>query len=92
MHVLIFTNPKNREEMKQIEFNEANRSLAVVGKAPIPAYVEESVPQVVTCWKLSLWERLKLIFTGKVYTCTLARHDKVQITVLNINKKEIFPE
>lgn len=78
--------------MKQIEFNEANKSLAVVGKAPIPAYVEESVPQVVTCWKLSLWERVKLLFTGKVYSCILSSYNKVPMNVLNINKKEIFPE
>lgn len=78
--------------MKQIEFKEANKSLAVVGKAPIPAYVDETIPQVVTCWKMSLWERLKLLFTGKVYACTLANPSRVQMTVLNINKKEIFPE
>ncbi len=77
--------------MKQIEFKEANMSLAVTGREPIPAYVEESVPQVVTCWRLSLWERLKLLFTGKVYSCILSRHDRMQMTVLNINKKEVFP-
>lgn len=78
--------------MKQIEFNEANKSLAIVGKAPIPAYVDENVPQVVTCWYLSLWERVKLMFTGKVYSCTLANTKRMPMTVLNINKKEIFPE
>ena len=78
--------------MKQVEFKEANNSLAVVGKEPIPAYVDDSIPQVVTCWKLSLLERLKLLFTGNVFACTLANPSRVQMTVLNINKKEIFPE
>lgn len=78
--------------MKQITFKEANKSLAVVGKEPIPAYVDETIPQVVTCWKMSLWERLKILFTGKVYSCTLSSHTRLQMTVLNINKKQIFPE
>ena len=78
--------------MKQIEFKQANRSLAIVGKAPIPAYVDELVPQVVTCWRLSFWEKLKLLFTGKVYSCTLSKEKRLQMTVLNINRKEIFPE
>ena len=78
--------------MKQIEFKQANKSLAIVGKLPIPAYVDESVPQVVTCWKLSFLERVKLLFTGKVFTCTIANHNRVQLTVLNINEKEIFPK
>ena len=78
--------------MKQIEFKQANRSLAIVGKAPIPAYVDELVPQVVTCWRLSFWERLKLLFTGKVHSCTLSKEKRLQMTVLNINRKEIFPE
>lgn len=78
--------------MKQIEFSEANNSLAVAGRDPIPAYIDESIPQVVTCWKFSLLERLKLLFTGKVFSCTLANPNRVQMTVLNINKEEIFPE
>lgn len=78
--------------MKQIEFKQANRSLALVGKTPIPAYVDETVPQVVTCWRLSFWERVKVLFTGKVFTCTLSNQKRVQLTVLNINEKEIFPE
>ena len=78
--------------MKQKEFRQANRSLAIVGKAPIPAYVDEAVPQVVTCWHLSFWERLKVFFTGKVYCCTLSREKRLQMTVLNINEDEIFPE
>lgn len=78
--------------MKQIEFKQANKSLALVGKAPIPAYVDEQIPQVVTCWHLSFWERVKLLFTGKVFACTLSAHTRVQMTVLNINQNEIFPE
>lgn len=92
MRLLNILKPKKERKMKQIEFNEANNSLAATGKEPIPAYVDESIPQVVTCWKLSFWERLKLFFTGKVYSCTLAKPSRVQMTVLNINKKEIFPE
>lgn len=78
--------------MKQIQFKQANKSLAVVGRSPIPAYVDENVPQVVTCWKLSFWERIKLLFTGKVFTCTLASPSRIQMTVLNINQNDIFIE
>ena len=78
--------------MKQTAFKQANKSLALVGREPIPAYVDETVPQVVTCWHLTIWERIKLLFTGRVFTCTLSKYNHVQMTVLNINPKEIFPE
>lgn len=32
---------------------------------PLPAFQGEG--QVISCWQLTLWERLKLLFTGRLW-------------------------
>lgn len=60
--------------MKPIEFKEQN---IVVAKdqpeyKPLPALIGSSNKgEVVTCWQLSFNERLKLLFTGKVWMMLL---------------------
>lgn len=58
--------------MKPIEFPEQN---IVLGKdqpqyQPLPAYRGDD--QVITCWQLSLRDRIKLLFTGKLWLRQLA--------------------
>lgn len=56
--------------MKLIEFKEQN---AVFGKDqkeynPLPAHVHQDTRGTITsCWKLNLRERIKILFTGKVW-------------------------
>lgn len=57
--------------MKPIEFKEQN---VVFGKdqpeyKPLPALVFQD-GEVVTCWKLSLKELFKVVFTRKIYIST----------------------
>lgn len=64
--------------MKPIDFNGANCAYAKNQKEylPLPAYKHNDDWQCVTsCWSLSLFERIRVLFTGKVYS-TLATFGK----------------
>lgn len=77
--------------MKPIEFKEQN---VVYGKyqpeyMPLPALKFED-GKVVTCWKLSWKEVIKLVFTRKVWHSTLTFNQPLQPTFLTIDKNELF--
>lgn len=79
--------------MKPKKFKEAN---VVFTKdqpeyQPLPAYRAES-PQgeVVTCWKLSFRERLRILFTGEVWLCMLSFNNPLTPTFMTTEKSEIL--
>ena len=77
--------------MKAIKFKEAN---TIFGKdqpeyKPLPAFVDEN-RIVVTCYKMSLQERLKVIFTGKVWLSIMAFNGELQPQKMEVNKSEVF--
>lgn len=58
--------------MKPIEFKEQNVVFAKNQPEyqPLPAYRctdPEGFGEVISCWKLSFWERLRVLFTGKIW-------------------------
>ena len=57
--------------MKPIKFKETNKILQkpdnMIDEDCQSLYVYTDEKQCISCWKLSLWERLKLIFTGKLW-------------------------
>ena len=77
--------------MKPIEFKEQN---VVYGKdqpeyMPLPALKFDD-GMVVTCWKLSWKELVKLIFTRKVWHSMLTFNKPLQPTLLTVDKEELF--
>jgi hypothetical protein len=54
--------------MKPIKFPEANTTFAKDQKQylPLPAY-RDRTGLVVSCWHLSLVERLRVLFTGRIW-------------------------
>lgn len=44
---------------------------------PLPAHVTDS-GRVTCCWKIGLWNRVKLLFTGKVWLVLLTFNDPLQ--------------
>lgn len=69
--------------MKLINFPQANVHIAENPSEykPIPSYyVDYYHPQgqIICCWKLSFWERIKLLFTGKVWHKILTYNEPVQ--------------
>lgn len=41
----------------------------------------------INCWKLSLWERIKLLFTGRIWTLRTDR-----IAVITLEKDDLVPK
>lgn len=77
--------------MKPIDFKEKN---VVYGEnpkkyIPLPALKFED-GTVVTCWKLSWKEVLKLVFTRRVWHSVLTFNNPLQPTFLTANKKELL--
>lgn len=77
--------------MKPIEFEEQNVVFAKDQKEyqPLPALKFED-GTVVTCWKLSWKEVIKLVFTRKVWHAMLTFNKPLQPTLLTVNKEELF--
>jgi len=65
--------------MKPIEFKEQNVVFAKDQPQylPLPARREED-GMVITCWKLSFIERVKILFTGKMWLSQLTFNDPLQ--------------
>jgi hypothetical protein len=76
--------------MKNVDFKEANTILGSDGVKVLPAYVDEQNHLVVTCWRMSLWERVKALFSGRVWICTLADKKSVQRSVPCMDEKRLF--
>ena len=77
--------------MKPIEFKEQN---VVFGKdqkeyEPLPALVFQD-GEVMTCWKLSWKEVIKLVLTRKVWHSMLTFNKPLQPTLLTVDKNELF--
>ena len=78
--------------MKPIKFKEAN---AVYGKGQeniyeeLPALVFED-GEVMSCWKLSFKEVLRLLFTRKVWLCVATFNNPLQPTFMSTKKSDLF--
>jgi hypothetical protein len=68
--------------MKPIKFPEANVVFAENQEEylPLPAFVDREDPNgtVVSCWGLSLWERVKVLWSGRIYLSVLSFHQPLQ--------------
>lgn len=81
--------------MKIITFPEKNVTFAENQPEylPLPAYRHDSKNvEIVSCWKLTVWERIKLLFTGRVWVQLLTFGNPLQPQYVTINKNEVIPE
>lgn len=79
--------------MKPIKFQEVNVVFAKDQPEynQLPAFkVNSPKGEVITCWKLSIRERLKIIFTGKVWLCLLSFNKPLTPSYLTTDKKELI--
>jgi hypothetical protein len=81
--------------MKLIEFKEQT---VVIAKdqpeyEPLPAHVfeGESTGRIACCWKLTWWERIKLLFTGRVWHQVLTFGRSLQPQLLTVEKPDMRP-
>lgn len=79
--------------MKPINFKEANIIFAKNQPQykPLPAWRTNSDcddGQVISCWSMNFVERLKVLFTGKIYLSLLTFHKPIQPQKLRLTFKE----
>ena len=76
--------------MRNIKFKECNASFAKNQKEylELQAFVNEGV--VVTCYKLSWRERLKILFTGKLWLGQMTFGTPLQPQKPSVNKKDLI--
>ena len=75
--------------MEAIKFKECNSDYAENQDEYItlPAHkTKDGQGQVTTCWKLSLGERCKLLFSGKIYLQILTFNNPLQPLKMSIEK------
>ena len=61
------------------------------GYLPLPAFKDKKPEgQVISCWKLSIRERLILLFTGHLWSSVMTFHKPLQPQYFTINKSDIF--
>jgi len=77
--------------MEPIKFKESNITFAKDQPEylPLQAYID-SEGRVVTCWKLSIREKIKLLFTGIIWHDTLTFNNPLQPVFMAVNKDDIF--
>jgi hypothetical protein len=80
--------------MKPVHFPESN---AIFAKdqpeyLPLPSFIDpnDKNGSVVFCWELTFKERLKLLFTGKVWVSIWTFKNPLQPSRLTINKSEVI--
>ena len=74
--------------MKIIPFKEANFNIQTQ-QGDIPLY--KSVQgKYVTCWKLSIIERLKILFTGKFWNVQITNNKPPMPIIFSVNKSQVI--
>lgn len=79
--------------MKPIEFKEQNVVFAKDQPQyrPLPAHVNKGGNgEVISCWKLSLWERIRLLFTGKIWQSQCMFGKPLTPSLLTTKRLDIF--
>lgn len=80
--------------MTPTDFPESNKVYAVNQPPykPLPAFHYEDVPvgPVVSCWSLSFRERLRVLFTGKVWLTLLSFNKPLTPSHLTTVKSEVI--
>ena len=83
--------------MKPVKFKQVNRVYAKDQPEyqPLPAFIEEDKTfnphgEVISCWKMSLRERLIVLFTGRVWLSLWCFHKPLTPSRLTVREKEVF--
>ena len=79
--------------MKPIKFKHQN----VVFAENQPEYqqlpalkLDTSEGEVISCWKMSFKERLKVLFTGKIWLSLMGFNKPLTPTYLSVNRKDVY--
>lgn len=79
--------------MKPVEFKHQNSVFAKDQPEyiPLPALkIDSPRGEVVSCWKMSFSERLKVIFTGMVWMSLVSFNRPLTPSYLSVNRKDVY--
>ena len=79
--------------MKPIEFKQQNVIFAKdqAEYQPLPALRITSLKgEVISCWGLSFKERIKVLFTGKIWMSLMSFNKPLTPSYLSVNRKEVY--
>jgi len=80
--------------MKSIEFKEVNITYAKDQPPykPLPVFKDPEDPSgtTISCWKLTRWERVKLLYTGRLWLCLLTFNKPLTPVRLGVHRKEFL--
>lgn len=79
--------------MKPIDFKHSNVVFAKDHPEyqPLPALkIDSPMGEVISCWKLSFRERIKLLFTGKMWVSLATFNNPLTPSYLSVNRKEVY--
>lgn len=81
--------------MKPIRFPEQN--IVFAKEQPefqqLPAFKANTLQgEVISCWKLSFAERLRILFTGKLWVCLLSFNKPLTPSFFTTKKSEVLNE
>ena len=79
--------------MKPIKFKEQNCTFAENQPEylPLPALKEKTNKgAVISCWQLSLFERLRILFTGKLWVCLLSFNKPLTPSLFTTKKSDLI--
>lgn len=79
--------------MKLVEFPEVNRTYAKdqpqYRPLPCHAFADDPQGRIVFCWQLRFWQRLRVLFTGKIWHHVLTFHEPLQPQLLGVEKPQM---
>lgn len=79
--------------MKAIDFKEKNIDIAKDQPQylTLPAFRNDSKEgEVIFCMKLNFFERIKMLFTGRLWCCLFTFGGKLQPSNFSVNKYDFF--
>ncbi|KAA6348497.1 hypothetical protein EZS27_004097 [termite gut metagenome] len=79
--------------MKPIKFKEQNVTFAENQPEyiPLPAFKNNSDQgEVISCWHLSFMERIRLLFTGRIWLCLLSFNNPLTPSFLTTKKEDVL--
>ena len=77
--------------MKPVKFKEANMTYAENQPEYLPLPVHKTKGgEVISCWKLSLMERLRVLFAGNVWLSSLTFNKSLQPQFITVKKSDMF--
>lgn len=79
-----------REDVELVQFPEVNVTYAKERPEyrPLPAH-RQSDGTMTCCWKLTFWQRVRILFTGRLWHCVMTFNKPLQPQLLLVTKPEM---